>query len=89
MLSIMEPTIRNTPRRLRLDRERRKYGIPLKVIAAEAAKTSRGGTMGLPSVSNVLRGRYKSKNVVATVKRLIADAKAKQPAEQAPAEVSA
>jgi hypothetical protein len=61
----------------RLDAERRSLGITLERVATEAAKTSRRKrrTVGITTVSNVLAGRTRSANVVATCKRLIAEAK--------------
>lgn len=66
------------PRSLaRLDRERRAHGITLEQVAAAASETTtrKRRTVGITTVSNVLAGRTKSANVVATVKRLIAAAK--------------
>lgn len=59
----------------RLDAQRKKHGITLEVIAVEATKTARRGSVSVSAVSRVLRGRSKSANVVATLKRLIADAR--------------
>lgn len=73
-----------TPQNLaRLARARRRYGITLAAVAAEAVKTSRRGSVGIPTVSRALSGDTKSANVVATLKRLIAEAKAQAaPGEQ-------
>lgn len=64
-----------SPRTLaRLDRERRRHGITLAIIATEAAKTARFGSMTVATVSRALSGSTKSANVVETVKRLIEEA---------------
>jgi hypothetical protein len=74
---------KSTPRKLaRLDRERRRYGITLAMVAVEASKTSRRGTVGVPTVSRALSGDTKSANVIDTVKRLIAEARDSQQIEQ-------
>jgi len=71
------------PRTLaRLKRELHVLGITHDLVAAEAAKTSRRGTVGITTVSNVFAGRTKSQNVVATAKRLIAEAKSEPKSEQ-------
>jgi len=68
----------NTPRSLaRLDAERKRHGITLQTVADEAAKTSARGRCGVPTVSRVLHAHAKSANVVATVRRLLAVAKAR------------
>lgn len=65
------------PRTLsRLKRELAALGILHQRVAEEAAKTSRRGTVGVTTVSLVLAGRRKSANVIATAKRLLAEAKA-------------
>lgn len=61
----------------RLDRERRRYGITQAVVAVEASKTSRRGSVGVPTVSRVISGDTKSANVVRTIRRLIAEARAR------------
>ncbi len=53
-----------------------KHGITLTRVAEEATKTSRRGSVGITTVSHVLAGRRPSSNVVATVKRLLAEARA-------------
>lgn len=66
------------PRTLaRLKRQLHDLGISHEAVAVEASKTSRRGQVGITAVSRVLGGHSKSANVVATVKRLIAEAKAK------------
>lgn len=67
--------------RLRASRER--WGVTLAVIAAEAAKTSRRGTVGIPTVSKVLSGASPSDNVIATTRRLIKERIAAAKARQA------
>jgi hypothetical protein len=62
----------------RLAKQLHDLGIAHQVVAEEASKTSKRGRVGLSTVSNVLAGRTKSANVVATVKRLIAAAKSSQ-----------
>ena len=52
----------------RLDAERKRFGVTLDMVAAPAAVT-------IQTVSRVLHGHTKSANVVATVRRLIAEAK--------------
>ncbi len=59
----------------RLKRQAKQLGITHDVVAAEASKTSKRGSVGRTLVVHVLAGRAKSANVVATIKRLIADAK--------------
>lgn len=56
----------------RLDAERKKHGIKLGAIAAEATKTAARGSVSVSAVSRVLRGHSKSANVVDTIKRLLA-----------------
>jgi len=65
---------------LRLDAERKRLGITLQAVADEAAKTSARGRCGVPTVSRVLHGHAKSTNVVTTLRRLIAEARAVQAA---------
>lgn len=65
------------PRTLsRLKRSLADLGITHQRVAQEASRTSRRGTVGVATVSLVLSGKRKSANVVATAKRLIAEAKA-------------
>lgn len=59
----------------RLKRQLHALDIPHTRVADEARKTSRRGTVNATTVSNVLAGRRRSANVVATAKRLIAEAK--------------
>lgn len=59
----------------RLKRRLHALGITHERVADEASRTSRRGTVGITTVSKVLAGDRKSANVVATVKRLIAEAK--------------
>ena len=63
-----------------LDADRKAHRITLQMVADEAAKTARFGTMADTTVSNVLAGRTKSQNVLDALRRLIAQAEAK-PAE--------
>lgn len=56
----------------RLESLRKRYGIRLQTVAAEAAPTARFGTMSHTTVSNVLAGRTKSRNVLDALRRLIA-----------------
>lgn len=58
----------------RLDEERKKHGITLADIAAEAKKTSKRGTVSVPTVSKVLSGDTPSKNVIEALERLVAAA---------------
>ena len=63
------------PRTLaRLARRCRLLGITHQAVADAATKTSRRGSVGFTTVSRVLTGRTKSLNVVATIRRLIAQA---------------
>lgn len=64
------------PRTLRrLDTERKRLGITQEMVAVEAAKTSKTGTCGVPTVSAALSGSDKNANVIAALKRLIAERK--------------
>lgn len=45
-------------------------------VAIEATKTSRRGSVGKTAVSHTLAGRYRSANIIATAKRLIAQRRA-------------
>lgn len=62
----------------RLDAERKKHGIKLETVAAEATKTAARGSVSVSAVSRVLRGHSKSANVIETLRRLIAEAKTVQ-----------
>lgn len=53
----------------------RRHGITQARIAAEASKTAKFGTTCRAVVAGALSGQYKSKNVIATAKRLLAEAK--------------
>lgn len=61
----------------RLEADRKAHGITLRMVADEAAKTARFGTMAPTTVSNVLAGRTKSENVLDALRRLIAEAEAR------------
>lgn len=61
-----------------LRRQLQQHGIRHEDVAAEAAKTSPRGSVSGSMVSRVLSGRSKSANVVATVRRLISEAKCRQ-----------
>ena len=72
----MEPSQKQAKRLARLDASRKRHGITLQAIADEASKTSRRGSVSVPTVSKVLSGDTKSANVIDTLKRLIAAARA-------------
>lgn len=59
----------------RLKRQAKRLGITHDRIAAEAAKTSLRGSVSRTMVAHTFAGRTKSANVVATARRLIAEAK--------------
>lgn len=64
------------PRALaRLDAERKAAELTLEAIAVEAAKTAKTKTCSIPTVSKALSGDSKNANVVATVRRLLAEKK--------------
>lgn len=70
----MKQTKAKPPRTLaRLKRQLHDLGISHQRVADEATRTSPRGSCGIATVSNVLAGRHKSANVVATAKRLIAE----------------
>lgn len=72
----MRQTKPKPPRTLaRLKKQLHDLGIPHERVAEEARKTSARGTCNVTTVSNVLAGRDKSANVIATAKRLIDEAK--------------
>lgn len=68
----------------RLKSQLQMLGILHERVAMEASKTSRRGTVSASAVSRVLAGRTKSANVVATARRLIAEAKAQPPTGREP-----
>lgn len=63
------------PSLARLVRALRRRGITQVQIAAEASKTAKFGTTSPAVVAGVLSGQHKSKNVVTTARRLLAEAK--------------
>ncbi len=73
------PSQAKAVRRLtRLDQQRRYHGITLAVVAAEASKTSRRGSVSISTVSKTIAGVTKSANVVDTLKRLIAESRTRR-----------
>ena len=71
----IQHSVSRPPSLARLVRALRRHGITQAQIAFEASKTSKFGTTCPAVVSGVLSGRNKSKNIVATAKRLLAEAK--------------
>ena len=57
----------------RLAADLKRHGITHDRVAAEAARTSFKGSVGRTMVGHVLAGRTTSANVVATIRRLLAD----------------
>lgn len=63
---------------VRLNAERKRYGIENIAIAALASKRSKRGHVGITTVSNALTGMRKSMVVLEATRELIAEAKALQ-----------
>ena len=75
MTSPIQHSASRPPSLARLVRALRRHGITQAQIAFEASKTSKFGTTCPAVVSGVLSGRNKSKNIVTTARRLLAEAK--------------
>lgn len=68
----MATTQPNLPR---LNAQRKRLHITIAMVAVEAARTSKTGTCGEPTVSRALSGHDKNANVVGALRRLFAAAK--------------
>lgn len=53
----------------------KRHGITYALVAAEASKTAKFGTTSRAVVAGTLSGQYKSRNIVRTAKRLLAEVK--------------